>query len=135
MQRVACLAVLVSGVLAFSAGAEAQEQKSAPQGPRFSYYQADVPLMTIRFNQQNVYFERPLYTVVKRAVDVKPDVVFDLQAEAPQSSSRDQSAIAARQSLGRVINAMQEIGVPKQQMRSKIVPGKAEYPVVNIFVY
>lgn len=80
----------------------------------------DTPLMVIRFNQPNVYYEQALYGAVSRAVEAKPAVRFELVAVAPETSSEDfnqKAANATQQNLNAVVSSLTRMGVPQQRIR------------------
>jgi len=56
-----------------------------------SAYAGNKPLMIVRFNQRKVYYERPLYNAVVKAMNAKPDVVFDVISYVPQTQNPEQN--------------------------------------------
>lgn len=109
------------------------------QGAERQYASAnDIPLVVIRFNQRRVFFEKPLYNAVAKAVAVKPNVVFDVVSFVPQGSSSDSQerldANAAGQQ-GQVVKTLQQIGIPRNQIRvSRDVAPDAQFHEVYVYV-
>ena len=76
----------------------------------------ETPLVVIRFNQSRVYFEQPLFTAVSRAVEVKPNVRFNLVSFVPATGDarRDQAMQQqASRNVSRVAQVIREIGIPE----------------------
>ncbi len=86
------------------------------------------PLVIIRFNQRNVYFERALYAAVKKALETKPGVIFDLLLHpGPQATG------AAN--LNRVTDAMLRMGLPAERLQAAAGPASGQpYDEVRIYV-
>ena len=65
-----------------------QEYGSAPAtAPRDH---TNTPLMVVRFNQRHVYYQRPLYTAVSRALEVKPSARFTMVSVVPTHGGEPQ---------------------------------------------
>ena len=79
------------------------------------------PLLVIRFNQRKVFYERPLYNAVSKAVAIKPNVVLDVVSFVPQTPSEDSqekmNQMAASQQSA-VIGTLRSIGIPANQIRA-----------------
>ncbi|MBN8530531.1 MAG: hypothetical protein J0L97_01540 [Alphaproteobacteria bacterium] len=120
--RLVCAALM--GLSALPAAAEPVE----PGYGQFAAQEATRPLMVIRFNQRNVYYQRPLYNAASRALQIKPDVVFSVIATGP-----DENGIGNRG--GEVVQALAGMGIPQRQIQysAKIDP-QAASPEVRIFV-
>jgi hypothetical protein len=69
------------------------------------------PLMVIRFNQPRIYFQRPLYNAVSRALQAKPSVMFNLINYMPKTDDAK-----AQQDLQAVLNTLNEMGVPRSRI-------------------
>jgi hypothetical protein len=128
--------VLCLGVAGVSSYAQAQAVMNRPD-VEYSYT-SERPLMVVRFNQRNVYYERSLYGAVSKAVQVKPAVMFDVVAVSPISRDRDaqqrleQTTSRAGQ---RVLESMREIGVPNSRMAySQTSDPSIAFPEVRLFV-
>ena len=108
------LAVIATALLSLplpviTGPAAAQSYESASRGK---------PLMVIRFNQRNVYYDRQLYNAVSQAVQVKPSVMFDLVAVSPQVEGRAEQQryqAATAQHAARVAKSLRSIGVPQSR--------------------
>ena len=55
---------------------------------------AGSPLVVIRFDRPNPSYEQALYTAVSRAIERRPDAVFDLVAVSPGKGNQAQVALA-----------------------------------------
>ncbi len=81
--------------------------------------QAATPLVVIRFNQPNVYYDQQLYTAISKAVAIKPDLMIDVVSYAPQTSSssanEDWQELASKHTQ-RVVATLQQIGVPSARI-------------------
>ena len=75
----------------------------------------NTPLMVIRFNQRHVYFQRPLYTAVSRALEVKPSVRFTLVSVVPTHGGSVNHR-KAEANLGQVLRNMREMGIPSSRI-------------------
>jgi len=91
------------------------------------------PLVTIRFNQTNVYYEKSLYRAVVKAAEVKPGVMFDVVASSPSGASRAEEA--TKDSLGHVLATLNEMGVPKERIAVNTLTNQpVASPEVRVFV-
>ena len=96
----------------------------------------DNALVTIRFNQERVYYDQQLYGAISKAVGVKPSVTFDVVAYAPSTGNAavdaqwQQAASAHAQA---VVASMQNLGVPLSRMNvsGQHLPGLA-YDEVHV---
>ncbi len=80
---------------------------------------ARAPFMIIRFNQPRVYFDQQLYNAVARAVSLKPEVMFDLVANAPRTGNSDLDAkwqVVSKNNVNAVIVRLNAIGVPTSRL-------------------
>jgi hypothetical protein len=78
------------------------------------------PLVTIRFNQPRVYFDKQLYAAVSQAVAIKPDVTFDVVSLAPATGNPQidvQWQQVASHNTQAVLAVMRNIGVPLSRVR------------------
>jgi hypothetical protein len=76
-------------------------------------------LVTLRFNQPRVHFEKQLYTAISKALEVKPDVTFEVVSLAPTSADAKRDAAwqsVAGHNTRAVIAAMQQMGVPAERI-------------------
>ena len=89
------------------------------------------PLVTIRFNQPRVYFDKQLYAAVSQAVAIKPDVTFDVVSLAPATGNPQIDAQwqqVASHNTQAVLAVMRNIGVPLGQIR---VTGRSQAGLVH----
>ncbi len=79
----------------------------------------NAPFMIIRFNQQRMYYEQPLYNAVSKAVSLKPEVMFDVVAIVPQTGNGSQDAAWQERSnanVARVVASLNAMGVPRSRL-------------------
>lgn len=97
------------------------------------------PLVTIRFNQPQVYFDKQLYGAIEKALAIKPDVLFDVVSFAPEGANAEATkkwqAVAGRNTRS-VIAAMTGMGVPMDRIS---VTGQSQaglrYDETQVFVH
>jgi hypothetical protein len=73
------------------------------------------PLVVIRFDRAKVPFQQALYYAVSRAIERRPDAVFDLVAVAPASGGAARVALnsnKARRHAEEVLRALVDMGLP-----------------------
>lgn len=73
------------------------------------------PLVVIRFDRPGVDYEQPLYSAVRRALERRPEAIFDVVAVSPQSSNQGRAALNANQAKRNaqsVFRSLQEMGLP-----------------------
>ena len=96
------------------------------------------PLVVIRFDKPNVKYEQPVYQAVRRALERKPDAVFDIVAVAPAQGAPGQAGLAANEARRRatdVMRSLSNLGLPAEQTRmSTTTSNQARVPEVRIFV-
>lgn len=93
------------------------------------------PLVVIRFDRQDVAFEPALYQAVSRALERRPDAVFDLVAVTPGSGSQSMSTGTARSNAERVLNSLAGMGLPSDRvMLSAMASPTAQSAEVHIYV-
>ena len=103
--RFACL--VVAALAAFPAISVVATRQAVAQ----SADHTTTPLMVIRFNQPRIYFQRPLYNAVSRALAAKPSVMFNLINYVPTKDNG-----AAQRDLQAVLNTLNEMGVPSSRV-------------------
>lgn len=77
------------------------------------------PFMVIRFNQQRMYYEQPLYNAVAKAVAIKPEVMFDVVAVAPRTGDSEIDRAwqeRSRTNVQHVVSTFNSIGVPTSRL-------------------
>lgn len=80
----------------------------------------DTPLMVVRFNQDRIYYQQPLYNAVANALQAKPSVMFSIISLVPQTGDKyaDEKLDAdARRSTALFVNDMRKMGVPESRIR------------------
>ena len=73
------------------------------------------PLVVIRFDRPSVDYEQPLYSAVRRALETRPEAIFDVIAVSPQSANQGRNALDANQAKRNaqtVFRSLQEMGLP-----------------------
>lgn len=98
----------------------------------------DTPLVIVRFNQTRVYYQRPLYNAVSRALQAYPDVVFDIVSVVPvtgRSKTDEKWQAEAQGNTNAFVQEMQQMGVPANRIRVTYKESQAvESNEVHLFV-
>jgi hypothetical protein len=93
----------------------------------------EVPLVVIRFNEPRVYFERPLYNALHKALEAKPDVKINVINYFPTSSQK--MVDEAEANLNRVMKNLQEMGMPLSRIGVSSEPAEdLKHSEVHIYV-
>ncbi len=96
------------------------------------------PLVVIRFDQQTVNYEQPLYTAVGQALERRPDAVFDVVAVSPSAGSPAEvamSSTAAKRNAEAVLRSLTRLGLPAERIGlSARNAADARGPEVHIYV-
>jgi hypothetical protein len=89
------------------------------------------PLVVIRFDKPDVAYEPALYQALSRALERRPDAVFDLVAVTPPNGNSN----AARRNADNVMRSMTGMGLPNDRviMASMSNPTAAT-PEVHVYV-
>ena len=98
------------------AQAEIKARTAARSGKRRA---SSRPLVVIRFDRQNVAYKQALYNAVSRAVERKPDAVFDLVAVSPKvgsPSARILNTTAAKRNSEGVLRTLTDMGLPSSRV-------------------
>ncbi len=77
------------------------------------------PLVVIRFDRPNPSYEQALYTAVSRAMERRPDAVFDLVAVSPGKGNQAQVALAAttaKRQAETVLRSLTDMGLPANRV-------------------
>lgn len=89
------------------------------------------PLVVIRFDKADVAYEPQLYQALSRALERRPDAVFDLVAVSPQGGNPS----AARRNADTVFASMTNMGLPAERVAMAAMPSDAaKTPEVHIYV-
>jgi len=93
------------------------------------------PLVVIRFDRQDVAYEPALYQAVSRALERRPDAIFDLVAVSPGSGSQNLSSGSARRNAEQVLGSLAGMGLPSDRvMLSAMASPTAQSSEVHIYV-
>lgn len=88
------------------------------------------PLVVIRFDKPDVAFEPALYQALSRALERRPDAVFDLVAVSSGANST-----AARRSAENVMKSMTSMGLPSDRVvMASMSSATASSPEVHVYV-
>lgn len=77
------------------------------------------PLAVIRFNQQNVDYQQPVYSALNDAIRINPDAQFEVIAVAPDEGTSAELALAttqAKQKAEDVVRTLSNMGLPNGKM-------------------
>ena len=77
------------------------------------------PLVVIRFDRADVPYQQALYNAVSRALERRPQTMFDVVAVAPTQGSASQAAAnqnQSRRNAERVLRTLTEMGLPAARM-------------------
>ncbi len=95
-------------------------------------------LMVIRFNQENIYYQMPLYKTVKKALQIYPNASFQILSVIPTTGNYktdENSANLVAEYSSLIVNSLEEMGLPKARLRTNYTSGSdLQYPEVRIFV-
>lgn len=89
------------------------------------------PLVVIRFDKPDVAYEPQLYQALSRALERRPDAVFDLVAVSPDGGNPS----AARRNADTVFQSMTNMGLPADRVAmAAMSSASANTPEVHIYV-
>lgn len=92
-----------------------------------------VPLAVIRFNQPRIYFQKPLDTATRKALQVDSNVQFRILHYIPKGKSPDDKTI--KNDLKAVVNQLQSSGVSLKNIRVKHQEADAlRYNEVHVYI-
>ena len=77
------------------------------------------PLMVIRYNQENIYYQTPLYNAVSKTLQVKPTAQFTFVSKVPVTGQPEKDSRAEEQAhtnWQNVLQTLNDIGLPEKQM-------------------
>lgn len=93
------------------------------------------PLVVIRFDRQDVAFEPALYQAVSRALERRPNAIFDLVAVSPGTGEQNLSSGTARRNAEQVLQSLAGMGLPSDRvMLSAMASATAQSAEVHIYV-
>lgn len=89
------------------------------------------PLVVIRFDKANVQYEPALYQAMSRALERRPDSIFDVVAVSAPSAS----PAAARRNADAVMRSMSTMGLPAERTAlATMISPTATSPEVHVYV-
>tara|TARA_Y100001934_G_C12293633_1_gene746170 strand:- start:12 stop:1166 length:1155 start_codon:yes stop_codon:yes gene_type:complete len=122
------------GNRAFSSSAPVTSNGLAALAPASSRQ----PLVVIRFDRKNVQYEQPLYNAVSRALQRRPNAMFDLVAIAPNQGNAARVALSAsssKKNAETVLRSLSDMGLPLDRVRlSALTSNTAATNEVHIYV-
>ena len=77
------------------------------------------PLMVIRYNQDNIYYQKPLYNVVSKTLQVKPNAQITFVSKIPVTGQPEKDSRLeeeAHTNWQNVLQTLNDIGLPERQM-------------------
>ncbi|MBX7199086.1 MAG: hypothetical protein K1X51_06880 [Rhodospirillaceae bacterium] len=90
------------------------------------------PLVVIKFDKPDVTYEPALYQALSRALERRPDAVFDLVAVSPDGGNPS----AARTDADAVFASMPNMGLPAERVvMAAMGSNSAKTPEVHIYVH
>ena len=124
------------GNRAFSSSAPAASGFAA--APATSLGGVRRPLVVIRFDRTNVQYEQPLYNAVSRALQRRPNALFDLVAIAPNRGNAARVALSAsssKKNAETVLRSLSDMGLPLDRVRlSALTSNTAATNEVHVYV-
>ena len=94
--------------------------------------------MVIRFDRTNVQYEQPLYNAVSRALQRRPNAMFDLVAVAPNRGNAARVALSAsssKKNAETVLRSLSDMGLPLDRVRlSALTSNTVETNEVHLYV-
>ena len=96
------------------------------------------PLVVIRFDRASVQYEQPLYNAVSRALQRRPNAMFDLVAVAPNTGNAARVALSAsssKKNAETVLRSLSDMGLPLDRVRlSALTSNTAATNEVHLYV-
>ncbi len=95
------------------------------------------PLMVIRFNEQYVPYEWPLYETLSKALEVRPQAQFDVVSVAPRSNDLNQQLRdndSSTTDLTRVLATLKEVGMPENRYKVSKIYDDVKSSEVRIYI-
>ena len=111
---------------------------SPTAAPRMSSDSLRRPLVVIRFDRANVQYEQPLYNAISRALQRRPNAMFDLVAVAPGGGNAARVALASsssKKNAETVLRSLSDMGLPLERVRlSALTSNSAQTGEVHLYV-
>ena len=96
------------------------------------------PLIVIRFDSANPQYEQPLYNAVSRALQRRPNALFDLVAIAPNRGNAGRLALSAsssKKNAETVLRSLSDMGLPLNRVSlSALTSNTAATNEVHVYV-
>ncbi len=111
-----------------------EEKEPALETP----HAGEKPLMVLRFNQEKVAYEWPLYETLTKALEAHPQAQFDVVSVASRSRALDQQLNnneAASQDLSKVLGTLKEIGMPESRFTVSKIYDDVKTSEVRFYVH
>ncbi|HEX6980147.1 MAG TPA: hypothetical protein VF342_12690 [Alphaproteobacteria bacterium] len=109
-----------------------QSARSAAPAP------GDRPLVVIRFDRPKPSYEQALYTAVSRALERRPQAIFDVVAVATTKGNQAQAALAqtnSKRQAEQVVRSLTDMGLPPSRVRlSSTTSASAQSNEVHLYV-
>lgn len=80
---------------------------------------ADKPVMVIRFNQPRVNYEMQLYSILQKALDIKPEAKFEVVSLIPSIGSEAidyENKVVASENGKQFLKTVDDIGLPRERI-------------------
>ena len=96
--------------------------------------QSDTPLMVLRYNQPNIYYDKQLFNAVSKAVAIKPSVTFSLVSFVPTTGG-EAMASAANSHSSTLVSKLQAMGIPAAHIKvSQQAVNDAKHHEIYLYV-
>ena len=85
----------------------------------------DTPLMVVRFNQERIYYQQPLFNAISRALEAKPGVMFNIISLVPETGNKradKKLSKEAHQTTEAFVGDMLKMGIPQNRIRVAYQP-------------
>lgn len=119
-------------------GSSPSSSRNIPQAATPTDLAARRPLVVIRFDRADVEYQQALYSAVNRALERRPQAVFDLVAVAPSRGSAAQAAASttvARRNAENVLRSLSNMGLPASRVSmSAMSSSDAQTSEVHLYV-
>lgn len=104
----------------------------------FAQSHLTTPLLTVRFNQDRVYYQQPLYNAVSRALEAKPSAKFKIVSLIPKTGDEKLNkrlTVEAQQRTNMFAQDMVKMGIPQSRFAVQYQPNnQVADPELHLFV-
>lgn len=125
--------VASSGGSGTSAAPRTAVSGAAPAAAKPANLAARRPLVVIRFDRPDVEYQQALYNAVNRALERRPQAMFDLVAVAPSRGSANSTSTAQRYAEN-VLRSLSNMGLPANRV-SMSARSSAEAQTSEVHLY